>query len=86
MNDGNLVGALPEAIATRIVSAKLAQGVATLVVDVAGLAPTGRISPGQPVKVSAPAPPALTRAQPEVWRPIPPYGRRQVSEKGEIDG
>ena len=46
--------------------------------NVAGLAPTGRISPGQPLKVSALVPAAITRAQPEVWRPTPPYGRRQV--------
>lgn len=37
MKDADLVGALPEAIAARIVSAKLAGGVATLVLDVGGL-------------------------------------------------
>jgi hypothetical protein len=34
--------------------------------------------------VSAPAPPALTGAQPEVWRLGPPYGRRQVRRRGLI--
>ena len=34
--------------------------------------------------VSAPAPPALTGAQPEVWRLSPPYGRRQVKRRGLI--
>jgi len=30
---------------------------------------------------SAPAPPALTGTQPEVWRLSPPYGRRQVKRR-----
>src|SRR5216110_3572022 len=34
--------------------------------------------------VSAPAPPALAGAQPEVWRSSPPYGRRQVERGGLI--
>ena len=34
--------------------------------------------------ISAPAPPALTGAQPEKWRLSPPYGRRQVKRRGLI--
>ena len=34
--------------------------------------------------ISAPAPPALAGAQPEVWRSSPPYGRRQVERGGLI--
>src|SRR5437762_11552735 len=34
--------------------------------------------------ISAPAPPALAAAQPDVWRSTPPYGRRQVERGGLI--
>ena len=52
MTDKELTGALPEAIATRIVSAKAKDGVATLVLDVAGLDERARGELEQAVKGS----------------------------------
>ena len=42
MKDADLVGGLPEAIASRIVSAKAVEGVATVVLDVSGMDPGAR--------------------------------------------
>ena len=52
--------------------------VCSLCTVVAAIAPAGRISHGQPASISAPAPPAHARAQPEVRRLSRPYGRRPV--------
>ena len=50
MTDEDLTGALPEAIAARIVSAKAKEGAATLVLDVAGLDERARRALEQAVK------------------------------------
>ena len=51
--------------------------------SLATLAPTGRISRGQPAKALGPRLAGATGAQPELRRSLPPYGRGQ-GERGSL--
>ncbi len=63
MKDAALIGSLPRDIASRIVSARAADGIATVVLDVAGLDPAGRSDLERTVKEGIGARPAIVEVR-----------------------